>query len=204
MWINSQEDCYKILGVKPGLKFSKIERTYQQEALKYHKFRKVHDSYRKHFIALVLAFECLKYIREYKQIGKHLSQKEIFMKWQENKYAIIIDLATKYLQLKPIEFEGNFYKGFLFIRKVIYSVLLILAVTVMAIAYFALWEEDNPLFVLFLYALILIPLVKNPLLYLKQELRISRKLRYIRKVRQGVKYKRKNKKGFGNSKRHKR
>jgi hypothetical protein len=198
MWINSPEDCYKILGVKPGLKFSKIEHTFQKEALKYHKFRKVHDSYRKYFIALVLAFECLKYIREYKQsgIGKHLSQKEIFEKWQENKYAITMDLATKYLQLKPIELEGNFYRGFLLVRKVIYSLLLILAVTAMAIAYFALWEDDNPLFVLFLYALILIPLVKNPLLYLKQELRISRKLRYIRKIRQGIKYKAKNKKSF--------
>lgn len=196
MWISSIEDCYKILRVNSEMSFSQIEKIYHKEAIKYHKYRKIHSSYREHFLAMVAAFDCLKYINDVLHRGQLISVHDIFTEWQDNKFAIACDVATKYLQLNPEELESQFYKGLVIVKRVMLGWFFILGLATLILAFTVLMEYQYFFLVVVFGVLILLPAMMKIYNAVKAEIRISQRISYIRKVRQGYRYRAKDKTEF--------
>ncbi len=196
MYINSINDCYLVLKANPAWSFKKIQSCYQKEILKYHKYRNHSSSYRNRFIAMVVAFDCLTSIHHKRISGKGGAREKLFKDWVENDYPLAVDLAYKYLQLNAQDFERNFYKGFIVVKWIVYTMFLIISAFLVIIPVLQLQEDRSLLIGVLLILLVTIPLFKKILDLLKSESKSSQRVRYINKIREGFKYKGKDKSPF--------
>ena len=196
MYISSIDDCYKVLKVSPALSYRKIRTHYQKEILKYHKFKNHNISYRNVFIAMVVAFDCLTYMQKNYRSGKRGTKGEIFRIWQENACPLAMDMANKYLQLKTQDFERIFYKGFTVVKRVVYFIFFIIAIYLVVVPVLVLQEDRSLLFIVLVILLVSVPLLKKLVDLLKAESRSAHRIKYIKKLREGLKYKGKNDSSF--------
>lgn len=117
---------YDILGVKSNTPFKKIRRRYTSLALRYHPKSSAYYFNNEKFVDIVVAFDLVSKIANFKQEYGYKTKNEIYENWLQHEKQLAQEKAKGYIKLKREDFERIFFPGLNITKRLVYSIFMIL------------------------------------------------------------------------------
>ncbi|MFW6223144.1 MAG: J domain-containing protein [Bacteroidota bacterium] len=115
--LNSIEDCYAVFKLKPTCSFKVLREKYIRMSTHYHPRAGINWK-TKHFIRVVLAYQCLERYHQERKKNGYIKREEFFRHWQQNHMTHDLDRACAYSRISRVLFERVLYPRFNKIRSI--------------------------------------------------------------------------------------